>query len=65
MSKLVREQQLDFIKKDDLEQLIPFLKSINTGEIFSSIELAESKAEDFKDALLDIYQKEKGMEKII
>ena len=65
MSKLVREQQLDFIKKDDLEQLIPFLKSINTGEIFSSIELAESKAEDFKDALLDIYQKEKGMEKVI
>lgn len=65
MSKLVREQQSDFIKKDELEQLIPFLKSINTGEIFSSIELAESKAEDFKDALLDIYQKEKGMEKII
>ena len=65
MSKLVREQQLDFIKKDDLEQLIPFLKSINTGEIFSSIELAESKAEDFKNALLEIYQKEKGMEKVI
>ena len=65
MSKFMRNQQLGFIKKNDLEQLIPFLKSINTGEIFSSIELAESKAEDFKDALLDIYQKEKGMEKII
>jgi len=65
MSKLVREQQLGFIDKENLEQLIPFLKSINTGEIFRSVESAESKAEDFKAALLEIYQKEKGMEEVI
>jgi hypothetical protein len=65
MSKLMREQQLSFIDNDDLEELIPFLKSINTGEIFSSVEKAEEKAKDFKEGLLKIYQSEAGMEEVI
>ena len=65
MSKLMREQQLSFIDNDDLEELIPFLKSINTGEIFSSVTKAEEKAKDFKEGLLKIYQSEAGMEEVI
>ena len=65
MSKLMRDQQLGFIKKKNLEQLIPFLKSINTGEIFQSVVKAEEKAKDFKEALLEIYQSEAGIEEVI
>ena len=65
MSKFMRKQQLGFIEKKNLEQLIPFLKSINTGEIFQSVVKAEEKAKDFKEALLEIYQNEAGMEEVI
>ena len=65
MSKFIREQQLGFIQKKNLEQLIPFLKSINTGEIFQSVAKAEEKAKDFKEALLEIYQNEAGIEEVI
>lgn len=65
MSKLMRSQQLNFIDNNDLKELIPFLKSVNTGEIFSSVTRAEEKAKDFKEGLLKIYQSEAGMEEVI
>ena len=65
MSKLMRKFQLTFIDNNELKELIPFLKSVNTGEIFSSVTKAEEKAKDFKEALLKIYQSEAGMEEVI
>jgi len=69
MSKKIRQSQTEFITRQNLEELIPFLESINTGKIFAKekkvISKVKKQALAFKEALVEIFQEEKGMEQII
>ena len=67
MSKMIRKSQTGFVKRKNLEQLIPFLKALNTGEVFKidKKQTIVKLARDFKESLDEIYASEKGMEEII
>ena len=67
MSEMIKETQTGFVKRKNLEQLIPFLEALNTGEIFKIEKKGNiiKLATDFKESLKEIYVGKKGMEEII
>lgn len=56
MNDKIVDSQSRFIKPRRLKRLLPFLKSVNSGEIFTAPKESEKKAESFVNALSEIYR---------